>query len=280
MENISISPLILSDYIYLIVLMMLTALPVGFFAGLFGIGGGLISVPFLFFLFDYLNFDKLYLMHLSVGTSFSITIMTSLSSLLTHKKNKAFDFKIVINYGIFVMIGVIAGTFLTAFLDTKFLVLFFSIIVFSFGAYLMLKNETKQIKTNITFFKKLIFGSISGLICAPMGITGAMMNVPIFRYFGYPINIAIGCSSGIGFMISLFGAIGFFISGSFLDADLPLSVGFINIPAFLIFIPITTFMARVGANTTHRMDKIKVQRLFGVFLYVIGTIFLLRFLNL
>ena len=65
-----------------------------------------------------------------------------------------------------------------------------------------------------------------------------------------------------------------------MDADLPLSVGFINIPAFLIFIPITTFMARVGANTTHKMDKIKVQRLFGVFLYVIGTIFLLRFLNL
>ena len=113
-----------------------------------------------------------------------------------------------------------------------------------------------------------------------MGITGAMMNVPILRYFGYPINVAIGCSSGIGLMISLFGAIGFFISGYYLNVDLPLSVGFINIPAFLIFIPITTFMARVGANTVHRMDKVKVQRLFGVFLYAIGTIFLIRFLNL
>ena len=89
-----------------------------------------------------------------------------------------------------------------------------------------------------------------------------------------------GCSSGIGFMISLSGAIGFFISGFYLNVDLPLSIGFINIPAFLIFIPITTFMARVGANTTHRMDKVKVQRLFGVFLYVIGTIFLLRFLGI
>ena len=59
--------------------MMLTAIPVGFFAGLFGIGGGLISVPFLFFLFDSVNIDKNYIMHLSVGTSFSITILTSLS---------------------------------------------------------------------------------------------------------------------------------------------------------------------------------------------------------
>jgi len=260
--------------------MMLTAIPVGFFAGLFGIGGGLISVPFLFFLFDSLNIDKNYIMHLSVGTSFSITIMTSLSSVMTHRKNKAFDFNIVINYGIFVVMGVLIGTFLTTFLKTKFLVLFFSIIVFSFGAYLILKNETKQTKTNITFFKKLIFGFASGIICAPMGITGAMMNVPILRSFGYPINVAIGCSSGIGFIISLFGAIGFFISGFYLDVDLPLSIGFINIPAFLIFIPITTFMARVGANTVHRMDKIKVQRLFGVFLYAIGTIFIYRYLNL
>jgi len=70
------------------------------------------------------------------------------------------------------------------------------------------------------------------------------------------------------------------ISGSFLDANLPLSIGFINIPAFLIFIPITTFMARVGANTIHKVDKTKVQAFFGIFLFVVGTIFIYRFLNL
>ena len=153
-----INTIISNEYFYLIFLMMLTALPVGFFAGLFGIGGGLISVPFLFFLFDSVNIDKDYIMHLSVGTSFSITIMTSLSSVMAHRKNKAFDLNIVINYGIFVVAGVLIGTLLTTFLKTKSLVLFFSIIVFSFGAYLMLKNETNQIKTKVTFFKKLIFG--------------------------------------------------------------------------------------------------------------------------
>ena len=275
-----INAIISNEYFYFIFLMMLTAIPVGFFAGLFGIGGGLISVPFLFFLFDSVNIDKNYIMHLSVGTSFSITILTSLSSVLAHRKNNAFDFNIVINYGFFVVIGVLMGTLLTTFLKTKSLVLFFSIIVFSFGAYLMLKNEAKQITTNITFLKKLIFGFISGIICAPMGITGAMMNVPILRYFGYPIKVAIGCSSGIGLMISLFGATGFFISGFYLDANLPLSMGFINIPAFLIFIPITTFMARVGANTTHKVNKSKVQSLFGIFLYIIGTVFIYRYLNL
>ena len=269
-----INTIISNEYFYFIFLMILTAVPVGFFAGLFGIGGGLISVPFLFFLFDSVNIDKDYIMHLSVGTSFSITIMTSLSSVMAHRKNKAFDFNIVINYGIYVVIGVLIGTLLTTFLKTKSLVLFFSIIVFSFGAYLMLKNETKQIKTNITFFKKLIFGLVSGIICAPMGITGAMMNVPILRFFGYPINVAIGCSSGIGFFISLFGAIGFFISGFYLDVDLPLSIGFINIPAFLIFIPITTIMARIGASTVHKIEKNKISKLFGIFLIIVASKFL------
>ena len=260
--------------------MMFTAIPVGFFAGLFGIGGGLISVPFLFFLFDSFNIDKDYIMHLSVGTSFSITILTSLSSVMTHRKNKAFNFNIVFNYGIFVVVGVLIGTFLTAFLKTKSLVLFFSIIVFFFGGYLMLKNENKQIKTNITFLKKLIFGCLFGMICAPMGITGAMMNVPILRYLGYPISKCIGSAAAIGFFISFTGSIGFLISGFYFDVNLPFSIGFINIPAFILFVPITSFMARVGANTVYNMDKLKAQRLFGVFLYTVGTIFIYRYFNI
>ena len=113
-----------------------------------------------------------------------------------------------------------------------------------------------------------------------MGIAGAVMNVPVLRYFGYPIKKAIGSAAAIGFIIALFGAIGFLISGSFLKANLPLSIGFINIPAFLIFVPITTFMARVGANSVNKIDKSKVQSLFGVFLYVVGTIFIYRYLSL
>jgi len=122
-----------------------------------------------------------------------------------------------------------------------------------------------------------MFGFISGFISAPMGIGGAVMNVPILKYFGYSINRAIGSAAAIGFIVALFGAIGFLISGSFLNVDLPLSIGFINIPAFLIFIPITTIMARIGANTVHRINKNKVTKLFGVFLFVIGTVFLYRY---
>ena len=261
--------------------MLLTAFPVGFFAGLFGIGGGLITVPFLFFIFETLNIDKTYIMHLAVGTSFSIIIPTSIVSVITHRKNKLVDSNIIKTYGIFVVIGVLIGTIFAALMQTKSLVLFFSLVVYFLGTYLLLNtDQPKELKKKFNILPRIIFGFISGFVSAPMGIGGAVMNVPVLKYFGYPIKKAIGSAAAIGFIIALFGAIGFLITGSFLKANLPLSIGFINIPAFLIFIPITTMMARVGANTVNKIDKSKVQALFGIFLYVVGTVFIYRYLNL
>ena len=261
--------------------MIITAFPVGFFAGLFGIGGGLITVPFLFFIFETLNIDRTYIMHLAVGTSFAIIIPTSIVSVITHRKHKSVDSSIIKSYGIFVIIGVLVGTVFAALMQTKSLVLFFSLVVYFLGTYLLL-NTGKLVDTKKKFkmLTRMTFGFLSGFISAPMGIGGAVMNVPVLKYFGYPIKKAIGSAAAIGFIIALFGAIGFLISGSFLDANLPLSIGFINIPAFLIFIPITTFMARVGANTVHKIDKSKIQAFFGIFLYVVGTIFIYRYLNI
>ena len=109
--------------------MVLTAVPVGFVAGLFGIGGGLITVPFLYYIFNELGVDPQYVMHLAVGTSFAIIIPTSTVSVMTHHKFKAVDFDIVKNYGLFVVSGVIVGTIFAASLKTKSLVLFFSLII-------------------------------------------------------------------------------------------------------------------------------------------------------
>ena len=261
--------------------MFLTAIPVGFFAGLFGIGGGLITVPFLFFIFEAFGVNNSYIMHLAVGTSFSIIIPTAFVSVYTHNKFKAVDPTIIKSYAIFVIIGVVFGTIFAAFLKTKALVLFFSIIVYLLGGYLMyLKDKAEDIKPNFGLAPRVIFGFISGFISAPMGIGGAVMNVPILKYFGYSINKAIGSAAAIGFVIALFGAIGFLISGTLIDVNLPLSIGFINIPAFLIFVPITTVMAKIGANTVHKINKSKVTKLFGVFLFIVGSIFLYRYFNI
>ena len=261
--------------------MAITAIPVGFVAGLFGIGGGLITVPFLYYIFNSINIDPQYVMHLAVGTSFAIIIPTSIVSVLTHHKFGAVDFNIVKSYGIFVIFGVISGTIFAASLKTKSLILFFSIIIFILGIYLLfLKEKDKNLIKKIKVELKILLGFLVGFISAPMGIGGAIMNVPILKFFGYSINNAIGSAAAIGFLIAVFGAFGFLISGQYLDTNIPMSIGFLNIPAFLIFIPITTFMARLGAKTVHRIDKNKISKFFGIFLLAVSLKFMFEFFQI
>ena len=200
---------------------------------------------------------------------------------MTHHKFKAVDFQIVKNYGVYVILGVIFGTIFAASLKTKSLILFFSIVILLLGIYLLLLKEREQnIIIEMKLYLKVILGLIVGCISAPMGIGGAIMNVPILKFFGYSINKAIGSAAAIGFLIALFGAMGFLFTGSYLKTNLPLSIGFLNIPAFLIFIPITTFMARIGARSVHKIDKNKISKFFGIFLLIIATKFLFEFLEL
>ena len=261
--------------------MALIAIPVGFAAGLFGIGGGLITVPFLFYIFGTLGLDQSYIMHLAVGTSFAIIVPTSIVSVMTHYKYKAVDFDIVKNYGMFVVIGVIFGTIFAATLITKTLVLFFTLVIFCLGLYLLfLKEKESNVSIKIKLHFKILLGFIVGFISAPMGVGGAFMNVPILKFFGYSINRAIGSAAAIGFIIALFGAVGFLISGSYLKVNIPLSIGFLNIPAFLIFVPITTFMARIGARTVHKINKNKISKYFGIFLLIVALNFLFEYFKL
>tara|TARA_Y100000590_G_scaffold263995_1_gene296566 strand:- start:2346 stop:3131 length:786 start_codon:yes stop_codon:yes gene_type:complete len=251
--------------------MILSAIPVGFMAGLFGIGGGLISVPVLFYIFESVGLDKAFIMHLAVGTSFAIIIPTSIISTLTHMKYKSVDFKIVKTFGLFVIFGVILGTLFAASLKTKSLILFFSVMTMFFALYFLLSIEKSNVvKKEMKLIYKAISGFLSGFLSAPMGIGGGIINTPILRMFGYPINIAIGSSAALGFLISLVAAIGFAISGTYLNIEAPFSYGFVNIPAFFIFVPITTIMAKLGAKTVHKVNKKIIGKLFGIFLLIVS----------
>ena len=260
-----------NQLIYIFIFMAVSASLVGFIAGLFGVGGGLITVPVLFYIFNLIGLDKTFIMHLAVGTSFAIIIPTSIISTMTHAKYKAVDFNIVKTFGTFVIIGVVLGTAFAASLKTANLILFFSIMTMFFSLFfLILKEKTNPQPKNINFIYRIFCGFLSGFLSAPMGIGGGVINTPILKIFGYSINTAIGSSAAIGFLIALTGAIGFAISGNYLDIEAPFSLGFVNIPAFLIFVPITTIMAKVGAKTVHRFNKKIIGKIFGIFLFFIS----------
>ncbi|MAV56834.1 MAG: sulfite exporter TauE/SafE family protein [Pelagibacteraceae bacterium TMED247] len=260
--------------------MSVTAIFAGFFAGFFGIGGGIITVPCLFYIFGAAGIDKSFIMHLAVGTSFAIIVPTAMMSVFTHYKHKAVDFGIVKTYGIFVVLGVVIGTFFAASMHTKSLVLFFSIIIYLLALNLIFLKDKTKIKLKFNLLQRTTLGFIVGFISSLMGIGGAIMNVPILKFVGYSINKAIGSAASIGFLISIFGCLGFLVSGILIKTDLPLSTGFINIPAFLVFIPITIIMARVGAITVHKMKREIIAKLFGFFLIIIASRFLYEYFNI
>ena len=269
-----------NQILFFLLIMSVTAIFAGFFAGFFGIGGGIITVPCLFYIFGAAGIDKSFIMHLAVGTSFAIIVPTAMMSVFTHYKHKAVDFGIVKTYGIFVVLGVVIGTFFAASMHTKSLVLFFSIIIYLLALNLIFLKDKTKIKLKFNLLQRTALGFIVGFISSLMGIGGAIMNVPILKFVGYSINKAIGSAASIGFLISIFGCLGFLVSGILIKTDLPFSTGFINIPAFLVFIPITIIMARVGAITVHKMKREIIAKLFGFFLIIIASRFLYDYFNL
>ena len=269
-----------NQIIFIISVMAASAVIVGFMAGLFGIGGGLIMVPILFYLYSFVGIEQRFVMHLALGTSFSIIIPTSIISTMTHMKFKAVDFSIVKTFGIFVVIGVVFGTIFAISLKTSSLVLFFSIMTMIFAIYFLLEKEKINSKPRqINLIYKVICGFLSGFVSAPMGIGGGVFNVPIFKIFGYSIPVAIGSSAAIGFLTASTGAIGFAVSGSYLNINVPLSLGFVNIPTFLIFVPITALMAKIGARTVHKVNKSLLGKLFGIYLFIVACRLFLEYLK-
>ena len=275
-----IAALDIDQIIFILTIMTLSAVVVGFMAGFFGIGGGLIMVPVLFYVFSLVGIEKTFVMHMAVGTSLFIIIPNSIISTITHMKFKAVDFNLVKTFGLFVIIGVIIGTIFAVSLKTSSLVLIFSIMTMIFAIYFLLQKEkNNSTPRNINLFYRVFLGFLSGFLSAPMGIGGGIYNTPIFKMFGYPINIAIGTSAAIGFLVSLIGSIGFASSGNYLNINAPLSLGFLNIPAFLIFVPITTFMAKVGAESIHKFNKRFIGKIFGIYLFVVSCRLFYEYFN-
>ena len=142
-----------------------------------------------------------------------------------------------------------------------------------------ISEDKTKLKIKFNLIQRTTLGFVVGFISSLMGIGGAIMNVPILKFVGYTINKAIGTAASIGFLISIFGTIGFLTTGIMMQKNIPLSTGFINIPAFFIFIPITIIMAKIGATAVHKIKRDLIAKLFGFFLIIIASRFLYEYFN-
>ena len=262
----------INEIINLLFVLSLAASVAGFMAGLLGVGGGIIIVPALYYAFTVLDFDIATRMHLSVGTSLAIIIPTSIISTKTHMEYNAVDFKLIKSFGIFILFGVIGGTFLAVNLKTPAFVLFFSIMAFIVGLFFIFFRE--QLLKNpkmISDSAKNISGIIIGFISVLLGIGGGSLMVPFMRTFGYDIRRSIGTAAGVGFLIAVFGTITMITGGKIVDnINTPYSLGYVNLLGFLVFVPVTMIMARVGAKAVYKIDKNILSKIFGIFLIIVS----------
>jgi uncharacterized protein len=272
----------LSEILNLLAVLAAAAAVAGFMAGLLGVGGGIIMVPALYYAFTVLDFDILTRMHLSVGTSLAIIIPTSIISTKTHMEYDAVDFKMVKSFGTFILIGVILGTFLAVNLKTSPLVLFFSIFAFIVGLFfIFLREKLLENPKTISNMVKNISGIIIGFISIPLGIGGGSLMVPFMRTFGYDIRKSIGTAAAIGFLISASGAITMIVGGKIIDnVNTPFSIGYINFLGFIVFVPVTMVMARIGAKAVYKIDRRLLSKIFGIFLIIVSIRSFVEYLNI
>ena len=262
-----------SELINLLIVLSSAAAVAGFMAGLLGVGGGIIMVPALYYAFTVLDFDIVTRMHLSVGTSLAIIIPTSIISTKTHMEYDAVDFKMVKSFGIFILLGVIAGTFLAVSLKTPTLVLFFSIFAFIVGLFfIFVREKLMENPKKISDLVKNISGIVIGFISVPLGIGGGSLMVPFMRTFGYDIRKSIGTAAAVGFLIAATGTVTMITGGKIIDnINTPFSIGYINLLGFIVFVPVTMIMARIGAKAVYKINKKLLSKIFGTFLILVSV---------
>lgn len=262
----------LMDWVLLLALMFGLASLAGFLAGLLGIGGGLVLVPGLFFVFNLLGFENDSIMHLAVGTSLATIVATGMSSARAHWKKGSVRFDLVKKIGIGMVIGVGIGTLIAAAVSGVWLQAFFAFTLVILAALMRVNPE------KINLFKDVppqpwsaMVGAVIGVVSTLMGIGGAALNVPYMTLSNVSIHKAVGSASAMGLLIAIPGAIGFFIIGLGPHEGFPpFSFGYINFLALAVIVPVTVMFAPIGVHVAHRFSTKMLRRVFSIFMIIIA----------
>lgn len=243
----------------------------GFVAGLFGVGGGLIIVPILTFIFVAQNFPIEHIVHLALGTSLASIIFTSVSSIRAHDRHGAVHWHAVKRIAPGIVLGTLGGTVLAARLATPVLTIVFVLFVFYVATQILLGFRPKPSRGLPGNIGMTLTGSVIGAVSSLVGIGGGTLSVPFLTWCNLALPRAIGTSAAIGLPIAVAGAVGYIING-LSERNLPqYAIGFIYLPALAGVILGSVVTAPLGAKLTHSLPVDRLRKLFALLLYVIGA---------
>lgn len=263
----------------------------GFAAGLFGVGGGTIIVPLLFIVFTQMGYSPDVIMHLALGTSLATIIVTSISSLMAHNKKGSVMWPVFKNLAPGMALGCFFGAGVAGLISGIHLQIIVGIFLLwvAYRMFAKAKNQTASSTSNTadqdTQFneialpstpKQLAAGGVIGIASAIFGIGGGSLTVPYLTHYGVVMQKAVGTSAACGLPIAIAGALGFMFFGMQQKIDVPNTIGFVHIYAFLGISVMSFFTAKLGAKVAHILSPAMLKKCFSVLLTIVGCYFLYK----
>jgi len=249
--------------------LLITGVIGGLIAGLFGVGGGIVIVPILFWIFTSLNFPNEILMHMAIGSSLATIIPTSISSARAHYHRGSIEIDIIKKWSPGIFLGAIIGGLSGKYFSVNELKYLFASIAFLVALNMFFK-EPLRLGNNFPKSRLLniIMSSLIGLVSSLMGVGAGTLGVPALVALSVPIHKAIGTAAALGLFIAVPATLGLAFSGFNIPNRPPMSIGYVNLIAFFIMFPLTVFFAPVGVKLAHRINQRALKSIFGIFLII------------
>jgi uncharacterized protein len=248
----------------------------GFLAGLLGIGGGMIMVPFVTLILTSKGYPPDYTVKMAVATSLATICFTSISSVRAHNKRGAVQWHVVKVLAPGILVGSLLGAQVAHVLPGKLLGVLFAVFVAFSATQMFLNRKPEPSRTLPGPLATFGMGSVIGGVSALVGAGGAFISVPFMTWCNIKIHDAVGTSAALGFPIALAGTAGYIYAGMGLPEMPPGSIGYLYLPGLVVISLASMLMAPVGARTAHRMDIQPLKKVFAVVLYGLAAYFLLR----
>ena len=260
----------------LILELALLGLGTGFLAGLLGIGGGMLMVPFLTFILSAKGFPQDYVVKMAVATSLATICFTSLSSVRAHHRRGAVLWHVAKLLAPGIVLGSLLGAQIAVALPGKVLSVLFALFVGFSATQMFLDRKPKPSRTLPGSAGMLGVGGLIGMLSALVGAGGAFVSVPFMTWCNVKIHNAVATSAALGFPIAMAGTLGYIWAGQGLPQMPPGSVGYLDLPGLLVISLASMTTAPLGARTAHGMDIRPLKKVFATVLYGLAAYFLLR----